>query len=87
MPQAVDRCGAPHAAAEHEGARGRAEIAAAAGAGMVGMGMRDDRAGHPSPGIDVEIALGAVEARISHSEQIRHARRLPEAGVEAAPSA
>ena len=54
---------------------------------MVGMGMGDDRAGHPSPGIDVEIALGAVEARISHSEQIRHARRLPEAGVEAAPSA
>ena len=84
VPKAVDRCRVSHAAAEHEHAGGRAEIAAAAGAGMVGMGMRDDRAGHPPPGVDVEIALGAVEARISHSEQIGHARRLPDAGVDAA---
>ena len=71
IPQRVDRCPAAEPRPQHELAGGGAEIAVAARAGMVGVGMGDDGAAHPPPGVDVEVALRAVETRSCEFEQIQ----------------
>ena len=71
-PERVDRHAAADPLAEHEFAGRRAEIAVAAGPRMIGVGMRDDRPGHPPPGIDVEITLPAIEPLGREFEQVWH---------------
>jgi len=36
---------------------------------MIGMGVRDDRVFDGLPGVDVEIAAGAIQSRLAHFEE------------------
>ena len=60
--QRVDGCAFAHASAQDVEAVLGGEISLRAGAGVVGMGVGDDSSGHRAPGVDVEIADGAIEA-------------------------
>ncbi len=54
----------PHAQAQDALARCGAQVSGRAGAGVVAVGVGDDRARHRLPRIDEEVARGAVEAVI-----------------------
>ena len=63
----------PHAGLQHMPARRGREIPLGAAAGMVGVGMRDDRAVDRPPGVDVEVAGLAVEPGVVQLQDIGHA--------------
>src|SRR2546421_458024 len=75
FPQALmsgqtPRCA--HAGAEDGEPLAGAEVAGAAGPGVVGVGVGDEGAGHRLPGVDVEIARGAVESAVGQDEEVAH---------------
>ena len=61
---------------DHRQRRVGCQVGAAAGPGVVGMAMGDQRPLHRPPGVDVEIGVGAVEPGFGQRQQ----RRPPAAG-------
>ena len=66
------RCDVTQPVAHDGGGGGGAKVGAHTGAGMVGMPMCDQRPGHRSPGINVEIAGRAVDAAIGKGQDCVH---------------
>ena len=65
-----------------EDLRGRrmADIDLGAEAGMIGVGVGDDRAGNAAPRIDMKVARGAIEAAIGRRDEVHGKWRLEAAG-------